>query len=116
MGQKFWRVIKSENEAWPPTEAASVAPAKLKSAKPENVLPAEPWQLLCRHRPMGQPEKEQSCHVEPFFRSLHPLSWVSGLLGLFQLTPPPIIEEVLASIAEAFTGVAITGAYAREWR
>jgi hypothetical protein len=65
---------------------------------------------------MGQPEKEQSCRVEPFFRSLHPLSWVSDLLGLFQLTPPPIIEEVLASIAEAFTGVAFTAVYAPEWR
>jgi len=66
--------------------------------------------------PIGKPEKGQSCHVEPFFRSLHPLSWVSGLLGLFQLTPPPIIEEVLASIAEAFTVVAITVVYVLEWR
>jgi hypothetical protein len=37
-------------------------------------------------------------------------------LGLFQLTPPPIIEEVLASIAEAFTVVAITVVYVLEWR
>ena len=69
-----------------------------------------------RHMPIGKPEKGQLCRVEPSFRSLHPLSWVSGLLELFQLTPPPIIEEVLASIAEAFTGVVITGAYALEWR
>jgi len=74
------------------------------------------WQLCADICQSGNLKKGQSCHVEPFFRSLHPLSWVSGLLGLFQLTPPPIIEEVLASIVEAFTGVAITGAYAQEWR
>ncbi len=41
------------------------------------------------------------------------------MLGLFQLTPPPIIEEVLASIVVASIVVAFTVdtvLYGLEWR
>jgi hypothetical protein len=58
-------------------------------------------------------EGNSSCHDEPFSHLLHPLSSVSDWLGPFRLTPPHI---ALVSIAVAFTAVATTVVYAREWR
>jgi hypothetical protein len=61
----------------------------------------------------------QTCHVEPLFRSLHPLSSVSDLLRLFQLMPRHIIAVasiVVGSIVVAFTVVATTVVYVLEWR
>jgi hypothetical protein len=75
--------------------------------------------LDCRLINLGKEIKP--CHVEPSFRSLHPLSSASQVLRLFQLTPPHIEEVALR--APAFTMVAsIAGAciavqpYAVEWR
>jgi hypothetical protein len=58
----------------------------------------------------------QSCRVVSLL--LHPLSLASGALLLFQLTPPHILEEVLALVALAFIVVAfiVVQRYAVEWR
>ena len=58
-------------------------------------------------------EGNSSCHDEPFSHLLHPLSSVSDWLGPFRLTP---LHIALVSIAAAFTVVATTVVYAREWR
>jgi hypothetical protein len=63
-------------------------------------------------------EGNSSCHDEPFSHLLHPLSSVSDWLELFRLTRPHIalVSIAVASTAAAFTGVATTVVYAREWR
>jgi hypothetical protein len=78
----------------------------------------DPCKRLLSHSAESAEKGYQSCHVEPFSHLLHPLSLASGSLGLFQLTPPHIavVSTAAVSIAVAFTAVASTVVYAREWR
>jgi len=70
---------------------------------------------------------DQSCHIEPVFRLLPPLSWRSHVLRLFQRMPS--LEEAVAGItAVVFTTLVFTAVvciadaftverpYAVEWR
>ncbi len=81
------------------------------------------WTFLASASAQSVKKEYQSCHVESFSRLPHPQSSASGSLGRFQLTPPRIalvsivvVPPAAVSIAVAFTVVATTVVYAREWR
>jgi hypothetical protein len=60
---------------------------------------------------MDHPKGDQSCHVEPLSRLLHPSSLALDALRPFQLTPSHIVAAgvvALASATLAFTTVAHT--------
>ena len=65
--------------------------------------------ILTNHVEKG----DQSCHVEPLFRLLHPLSLASGALRPFQLTPSHIVVAPVAPALLALASIMVVSTMVR---